>query len=66
MSQRGFWGGILTGGIIGMLVAIAVAPQLKPETRDRIMRTSKEWSGRAGKAFRRSRTMVKEAADNLR
>ncbi|MHB8927964.1 MAG: hypothetical protein ACYC9Q_09975 [Bacillota bacterium] len=66
MSQRSFWGGLLTGGLIGMVIAIAVAPQLKPETRNRIVSTGKEWSGRAGKMLHRGREAVKDMADNLR
>ncbi len=66
MSRQGFWSGLLTGGLIGMLVAIAVAPQLKPETRDKIIHTSKDWSGRAGKMLNRGREAARDAAEHLR
>jgi gas vesicle protein len=57
---------MLAGGLIGMIAAIAVAPQLKPDTRKRILETSKDWSGRAGKVWHRGREAARDAADNLR
>ncbi|MHB0886984.1 MAG: hypothetical protein ACYC6V_01355 [Bacillota bacterium] len=65
MSQRSFWGGLLAGGLIGMAIAIAMAPQLKPETREKIMTSSKHWSGRAGKLLSKGRDAVMDATDNL-
>lgn len=66
MSRQSFFTGLLAGGLIGMIATIAMAPRLKPDTRSRILETSKDWGHKAGKMWRRSRAAAEDAADHFR
>lgn len=52
---RGFWRGVITGGLIGAAVSIIVLPQLRPDTREQIMARGRDIGGRAMDALQRVR-----------
>lgn len=52
---RGFWRGVITGGLIGAAVSLIVLPQLRPDTREEIMARGRVIGSRAKDALRRVR-----------
>jgi gas vesicle protein len=52
---RGFWRGVITGGLIGAAGSIIVLPQLRPDTREQIMARGRDIGGRARDALQRVR-----------
>ena len=57
--RKGFWNGILTGSIMGALIGLFVAPQLKPDTRRSLKKQGNEIQSRARKVMKGVRNSVK-------
>lgn len=61
---RGFWRGVLTGGLIGAAVSLIVLPQLRPDTRDEILTRSHDLGSRAKHALRRMRREAEQMIED--
>ncbi|MGE5559857.1 MAG: hypothetical protein ACM3XN_02220 [Chloroflexota bacterium] len=61
---RGFWRGVITGGLIGAAVSIIVLPQLRPDMREEIMMRGRDIGSRAKDAFRRVRRDYRRMAED--
>ncbi len=64
--MRGFWRGILTGGLLGLAAGLWAAPRLRPETRERLVQASRDWGMRARRVFQRTRREVEDALEGPR
>ncbi|PKM79745.1 MAG: hypothetical protein CVU89_16785 [Firmicutes bacterium HGW-Firmicutes-14] len=57
--RKGFFNGLLTGGMIGAMVTMFVAPQFKKE-RKNLMKDSKRVQSRARRAVRGVKNMTED------
>lgn len=56
---------MLAGGLLGAAVAILLAPNLKPETRNRLWETGKSIGRTAGRLWRKPRDTAEEVLDEV-
>lgn len=61
---RGFWRGVITGGLIGAAVSLIVLPQLRPDTRAEILTRSHDLGSRARRALRRMRREAEQMIED--
>jgi gas vesicle protein len=59
--RKGFWRAMITGGIIGAALGMLLSPQLRPRTRERIMRAGATLAKGARRLIKRAR----EASSDL-
>lgn len=53
--NRGFWRGVITGSLVGAAVSLLVLPQLRPDTRAKLLARSHDIGRRAKTVIRRVR-----------
>ena len=64
-SSSGFTIGLLTGGIIGAVLALAFAPRAGTDLRRRVARTAKSLGAAASDRYQDSSSRVADALDQL-
>lgn len=57
--RRGFWNGLLTGGVVGAVVGLFVAPQLKPDTRRTLKKRGDMMQNKTTRVIKGVRNTVK-------
>jgi gas vesicle protein len=57
--------GLITGGVIGASLAIAFAPRLAKELRQRVTAAANDFSDSASKSYRDASARVADAADRV-
>ncbi len=58
MARKGFLDGLLTGGLLGMVMGLFFVARLKPETRETLMQARNRVQEKAGEFIRRRRQDV--------
>lgn len=64
--RRGFWNGVMAGGLIGAVVGMLFAPQLHTGARHRVIEGGKRIGRRAQQLWRRGREQAEDAMDEMK
>jgi len=65
VARRGFFNGLLTGGVIGAALALFLRPQMKPSPKRGLMAKTKRMGTKAGKVVAEVRDSVRDIKNIL-
>ncbi|MHB8171535.1 MAG: hypothetical protein ACYDG6_08330 [Thermincolia bacterium] len=58
MARRGFFNGMLAGGVIGAAMALFIRPQMKPSPKKGLIAKTRRMSSKAGKVVTEVKKML--------
>lgn len=59
--RKGFWSGLITGGLVGTAMTLFIYPQLKPQSRAAVARSSQGLRQGASRFWQRAKEGVARA-----